>query len=227
MAGEVLNQLIYKPVLTIWDGISVAAPKFLLALILIIVGYLIGLLVGFALEIVLKKAGLDRQVEKAKLSQIVGHIKISAIIGEIAKWFIFIAFLSQAVDKLELGILSDLLVKFAEWLPSLVAGILIIIFGLVLVNLIAVKIEQHSEVKGTRMLVRIIKIFFIIAVVIMGFEQMQLKTGVVEQVFVELVRALSWAIAIAIGIGFGFGMKDEFKKESKGFVKELKDLIHH
>jgi len=227
MAGEVLNQLVYKPVLSIWDGISAAAPKFLLALILILVGYLLGLLIGYILEIILKRIGIDKQVEKAQVSQIVGKIKLSSIIGEIAKWFIFIAFLSQAVQKLELGILSDLLVKFAIWLPNLVAGILIIIFGLVLVNLVAIKIEEHSEVKGTRMLVRIIKIFFIIAIVIMGFEQMQLKTGVVEKVFIELVRALSWAVAIAIGIGFGFGMKDEFKKESKGFVKELKDLINH
>src|SRR3989344_316217 len=181
--NAVLENLVYKPVIEIWDGISFAAPKFLLALILILVGYLAGLLIGYLIQLFLQKIGFDKQVEKAKLTQIVGHVKMSAFLGEITKWFIFIAFLSQAVEKLELGIISDLLTRFANWLPNFVAGIIIIVLGLVFVNLIAVKIEEHSEVKGTRAIVRLLKLFLIIAVILMGLQQMQLQTGVVEKAF--------------------------------------------
>ncbi|MAF35930.1 hypothetical protein CL622_02325 [archaeon] len=221
------DQLIFSPVLRIWDQITQMAPNFLWALILIIIGYLIALLIGYGIRVVLQKAGLDRQVEKAKLTSIVGHLRISSLIGEVVKWYVFIAFLAEAVKALNLGLISNMLVAFASWLPHFIAGILVIVLGLMFVNLIAIKIEEHSNVKGTRVLTRLLKVFLIIAVFIMGLEQMKLPTSVVEKSFLILVAALGLGIAVALGLGLGLGLKDEFKKESKGLVKEFKDLIHH
>lgn len=225
--AEMSNRLILEPVINIWNGISQNAFNFLGALVLILLGYVVGLGVGYIIRIALQKLGLDSQVEKAKITQILGNLKLSSLIGEIAKWSVFIFFLSESFDNLKLSIISEKLTAFAAWLPNLIVGILILIFGLVFINILALKIEEHSEVRGTRLLVRFFKLFLIIAVTVIALKEIGLYTDMIEKASIEVIKAFAWGIAIALGIALGWGLKDEFKKESKGVVKELKDLIHH
>lgn len=226
MAGEFFTNIFEKPVENIWNGLIEATPLILLALVLILVGYLIGLAVGYGLEVLLRKAGLDKQIEKAKLSQVVGQVKLSAIIGEITRWFIFLVFLAEAVKNLKLGIISELLSDFATWLPNLIGGILIIVFGIVLINIIAAKIEQHSQVRGTKLYMRIVKMFTIIAVILTGLKHMRVQTGPIENMFLIFVGAIGLGLAIMFGLGFGLGLKDDFKREGKGMVKDIKEMIY-
>ena len=131
MAGELAQTgaLILDPLYTLWISFGKILPGLIAAIIILIIGYFIALIIGHVVRIILEKIGLDTKMRKAKLMKAVGHTHLPNILGEIVKWYIFIIFLQQAVALLQLGTLTLLLDRFVTWLPNVIAGVLIILFG--------------------------------------------------------------------------------------------------
>ncbi|MAG47215.1 hypothetical protein CL617_01300 [archaeon] len=215
--------LIVSPLVSLYNSFIQVFPGIIAAVIVLIIGYFVSMGVGKVVYHILEKAGLSRYMEQARLSRIVGGMRLSKILEEVTKWYIFIIFLQAAVDLLNLGTLSVLLNRFVLWLPNVIAAALIIIFGIALSHIIAIKIEEHTDMKGTRLLTRILKIIVIILVVLISLEQIGIKTAVIENTFLLLVGAVALGIAIALGIGLGGGLK----KESQGIIQHLKDAVEH
>ena len=215
--------LIVSPLVSLYNSFIRVFPGIIAAIIVLIIGYFISLGIGKLVHYVLDRAGLDRYMEKSKISRAVGNISIDTLIGEVTKWYIFIIFIQAAVDLLNLGTVSLLLNRFVLWLPNVVAAALIIIFGIAVSHVSAIKIEEHSEMKGTRLLTKILKIVIIILVVLIALEQIGIKTAIIENTFLLLVGAIAIGIAIALGIGLGSGLKNE----SKDIIKHIRDAIEH
>ena len=215
--------LIVSPLISLYDSFIQVFPGIIAAIIVLIIGYFISLGIGRLVKYLLERAGLDTYVRKAKISRTVGGIDISDILGEITKWYIFIIFIQAGVDLLDLGTLSFLLNKFVLWLPNVIAAALIIIFGIAVSHIVAIKIEENSEMKGVKFLTGILKVIIIILVVLTALEQIGIKTAIIENTFLLIVGAVAIGIAIALGIGLGSGLKSE----SKTIIDHIKDAIRH
>lgn len=192
-------------------------PDLIAVVLLLVVGYLTGLVLGSILKAILKKAGLDRYVEKSELSKAIGKMHISSILGEILKWYIFIIFLGAAVDKIDLGALSGVLNSLVLWLPDLILAIVIILFGLVIAHYIELKINENSKVKGVRVLSKIIKWVILFVIIISAFKQIGIQVDLIEDLFLIVVGALAVGVALALGIGLGLGLK----KDAENFIREF------
>jgi hypothetical protein len=210
-----------NPIINLWESFAEIAPRLLVALILLAVGYLIGFVIGHAVRIILQKIGVDRQVEKSKLTKAIGQAHISSLIGEITKWYIFIIFLQSAVDVLSLGTLSVILSQFALWLPNVIAAVLILIFGLLFAQYINVKMQEYSKIKGSSLWGTVLKWAIIIIVVVIALGQIGIEVALLEQVILIVLGAFALGAALAIGLSFGLGSKGEassiIKKLNKKF----------
>ena len=217
------GQLILNPFVQLANSFIEILPGLIVAIILIIVGWFVALGIGKLVQYVLERAGLDRMMSGSKFTGSVGHTSLSDVFGEITKWFVFLVFLPQALITLRLGVLSDLIVRFVIWLPNLLLGAIVVIFGVALAHFVGMKIEEHTSMKGVRLLSKIVKAALVIVVTIVALDQIGVDVSLVKNLILIVVATFSVAFAIAFGIGVSKG----FQKESNSIVKSIKEALEH
>ncbi len=120
--------------------IIAAIPSILAAIIVILVGYGIGIVVGKAANKLVEKLGIEKSFDQTVTGKAFrsAGIDLSSFIGAVLKAFITILAIILAIQILNVsGIIGTYLTAIADYLPRLLGGILIIIFGTVLVDFLA------------------------------------------------------------------------------------------
>lgn len=217
------GSLILNPLISLWNGFINILPGIVAAIIILIIGYFVALGLGHLVKIILEKTGLDNYMAKAKMAKVVGHLRLSGVLGEITKWYVFLIFIQSAVELLNLGALSSILNEFVLWLPNVIVAAIIIIFGIALSHFIGMKIEEHTDIKGTRFLTKILKFVILFIVIVIALQQMGIDASILENTFLIIVGALAIGIAVALGIGLGGALKIE----SKEIVTDIKEMLKH
>ena len=217
------GSLILNPLLSLRSGFINVLPGIVAAIIILVIGYFIALGLGHLVKILLEKAGLNSYMEKHKMATVVGHIRVSNVFGEIVKWYVFVIFLQAAVDLLSLGTLSSVLNNFVLWLPNVIVAAVVIIFGVGVSHYIGMKIDEHTEMKGTRFLSRLLKIVIIVMVIVISLSQIGVDVSIIENTFLILIGAFAVGIAKALGISLGKSVTFNSKK----IVKDIEDLVDH
>ena len=222
-AVSATGSLILNPLISLWAGFIDVLPGIVAAIIILIIGYFVAMGLGHLVKIILEKAGMNRYMEKHKMASVVGHIRASNVFGEIIKWYVFIIFIQAAVDLLSLGTLSSVLNNFVLWLPNVIVAAVVIIFGVGVAHYVSMKVEEHTEMKGTRFLSRLLKITVIFMVMVVALSQIGVDVSNLENTFLILIGALAVGIAIALGIGLGRSLTFN----GRNIVKDLEDLMKH
>ncbi len=215
MAWEFLQNTgmsLTDPIVSLWQGLVNLLPGLIVAILIVLIGYVVAYVLGHGVRLLLIKVGLERQIEKAKLTKAVGNIKLSSVFGEITKWYIFLIFLSTAVDVVELGTLSLILRQFVLWVPNIIAGALVLIFGLFVAHYVSMKIRQHAEMAGAKTLAGIAYVVIIVIVTLIALEQIGINVSILTNTFLIIVASLGLGFALAIGLSFGLGTKHEAGK---------------
>lgn len=200
----------------LWSEFVMLLPGLIGAIILLLIGYFLGILFEGIIKAALLKAGLDDWVEKHERHHAVGQLSVSHIIGAAAKWYIFVLFLSPAAALISLGALSNWLYSLAIWLPHLIAGVLIFYFGLILAHVAETAIEKH-KFKWAHFWGGLARILIILFVLSISLNEVGLNIAIAESTYLIILSGIVIALAIAIGIGFGSALKDEAKKIIKRF----------
>jgi len=117
-----------------------AIPAILAAIIVIAIGILVGTLVGKAVNILVERLGLERSFDQTNVGRSfrASGLDLSNVVGTVVKAFIIILAIILAIEILNVGgTLGAYLVGIANYLPRLLAGILIIILGAVFADFLA------------------------------------------------------------------------------------------
>ncbi|NLI74118.1 MAG: hypothetical protein GX369_05030 [Euryarchaeota archaeon] len=117
-----------------------AIPAILAAIIIIALGYIVGSIVGKAVNYLVGRLGLERAFDQTTVGRSFrsSGLDMSNLIGSFVKAFIVILSLILAIEVMAIGgILGEYLVAIADYLPKLLAGILIIILGSVFADFLS------------------------------------------------------------------------------------------
>lgn len=129
---EIFNDMI--------GNIISAIPSIIGAIIIICLGYLIGKAAGKAVNRLVEKLGIEKgfdQTTTGKAFRSAG-IDLSSFIGGVMRVFVGIVAVIFAIQILNVGgTIGSYLLSIANYLPRLLGGILIIVFGTVLVDFLA------------------------------------------------------------------------------------------
>jgi len=120
-------------------------PVIIAAIIVILIGYGAGSIVGRAVNTVIEKLGLERAFDKSRTGKTFrsAGLDLSTFVGGLAKAFVIILAVSFAIELLNIqGTLGSYLTVIASYLPRLLGGILVIVFGTVLVDFLATLVGQ-------------------------------------------------------------------------------------
>jgi len=215
MAIDILAEIgasVVQPIQNIWDGLVLVIPGVISALLVLIIGYIIGAVLGGIVKKALVKCSFDRWLlQKLRLRSWVGDFKFSDFIGLITKWYVFVLFFPSAAELIRLNALSNLLTGLAFWIPNVIVAIIIAFAGICAAEYVSAAVKQ-TRAKGAKLIGDLAKILIIIFVVLIVLEQIGVQVGVARNSFLIVLSGVIFGLALAFGIGFGLGLKDEAKK---------------
>jgi len=187
--------------------------KFVPALIIFIIGWLIAAVVGKIISEVLKRLKLDKFFEargwKEAMEKAEIRTTISEFIGALCKWILIIVFLAIAVELLvrPSGFSEFLYGSVIPWLGNLLVAIAIFVVVVIIAN--------FAE-KATRVSLEKAKVSFASfgasmvkwAIWVFGIFAILTQLGIGKDLLLTLFQGLVALIAIAGGLAFGLGGKD-------------------
>lgn len=122
------------------EDIIAFLPLLFAAIIVIIIGYGVGAVVGRAVNKLIEKMGIERSFDQSSTGKAfrAAGLDLSSFVGGVTKAFIVILSIILAIQILNIGgTLGEYLTAIASYLPRLLGGILIIVIGTVLVDFLA------------------------------------------------------------------------------------------
>jgi len=200
-----------------------ALPSILAAVIVILIGYGVGILVGKAVNKMVEKLGIEKgfdQTTTGKAFRSAG-IDLSNFIGGVMKVFVIILSVIFAIQILNVGgSIGGYLLSIADYLPRLLGGILIIVFGTVLVDFLATFIGKtlkpmfhESKADLADMLKNVLLIGLVAFVLLLALNVMLLSGSTIYPLI------LGFAV-----MGAGIALTDGLIKSIVEDHKEFKDI---
>ncbi len=195
------------------QSLIVVFPRIFAALVILLIGWAVGIFVGSFVRRLLARTELDARIVGTPIGRMIGETEdaVSLFFGKLVKWFIYILAIFAAVDVLAIPMLSQWMSMAVAYLPAFIAGLLIIIIGFILADFLGDVIERTRAVTHMRYTgwfadgVRVFLYFLVIAI---GLDTMGVDVGFLYIFAGAAALGLGLGIALAIGLGFGLGMRD-------------------
>lgn len=188
-------------------------PRLVGAVIILILGWIIGRAVGRIVTVLVNRTELDRLTLDTPIGNMMGGTEqaVSSFFGKIAKWFVYaIAFLAAA-DVLAITLLSEWVSQALAYLPAFFGGLIFIIFGFIVSDFVGDMIERTrtaTETFYTTYFADAVRIFLYFTVIVIGLGTMGVDVTFLYLIAGALAGGLGLAIAIGLGVALGWGSKD-------------------
>lgn len=191
-------------------------PKLLAAGIIIAVGIFAADLVKQILVPVLKATKIDN-LQKSLGIKASEKTSLSSLIADIAKYLLILFFIVQAINALNLSVLSRVGSAIIGYVPAVLASIIIVIAamlaGKALENLI---VKAAPKAKGAAVIAKIIVYIF---AGFMVLSQLGFSSAIINTAFTLILAS----VCVAAAIAFGIGGRDFAKHQLDKLEKKIDD----
>ena len=221
LSAEDLEDIWLKFIKAILEQIF-TLPGVALAALYIVVGYIIG---WISLRTVLtfeeKIDAWSKDTLLESFSDTLGT-KPAKFIASLTRWLIVFIFFMGAVNVAGIPWLSEAVNSILNYLPNLLAGVFIIIVGVIIGKYIGAAVEVSLKKAGVDMAEAIglgVRLFIYYIIIIMGLAQMKVE---VEVLYI-FTRGLAYGIGIGVGVGVAIAvaiaLKDRIREIIEIFTK--------
>jgi small-conductance mechanosensitive channel len=208
--------------------VTLFLPNLLNALILLLVGWLLGRLVAMLLGRLLARLGFDRLLEQSGLDQTLARagvdLRPSEILARLVFWLLFLAFLLAAVDALGLQVVAGAIRELLGYIPSLIGVVLIIIGGGVLARVLGQATQTlaiGADLEFHRGLGRTVHYLLLALTFILAVGQLGLNVSFLGGALANVVTV----VVAAFGLAFALGGRDVVRNMLAGiYAKEMYEL---
>ena len=191
-----------------WNEAIAVLPDVLLAVVLLIVGWLVAKLMRRLAIRVLRAAHVDEIAERSGLDDFlvqggVEHTTVT-LIGGAVYWLILAAVFIALLDALGLRTAEVLLARLATFVPNLIVATGILVFGTLLARVIGGLVFSYLSNIGSHAAAPIgalARYAVLVFVLFMAAEQLAIQTEVLVSAFQIAFAALCLAAALAFGLG--------------------------
>ena len=200
----------------LYDRLVMFVPNFIVAVIVLILGWMIGAALGGLVQKILETLKVDslaNTVGLDKLSERTGKkLSIAGFGNWLIKWFFIIATFVAAADILGLSQVGAFL--YGEVIPyfgNVIVAVAIMLVGMVAANFMQGVVRHALQAGGLRTsdtLALITKW----AILVFAFLAALAELHVADSFVKDLFRAFVAMLAVAGGIAFGLGGRDHAKK---------------
>jgi hypothetical protein len=206
-----------------WSQLVSLVPAIIGAIIVLIVGWAAGRLIGKGIATVLDKAGVDDALRRTAIGKALEKTKVRIVgfFDLIIRWFIYLIAILAAVDILHISILSTYLSQVVQYLPLFIAGIFILVLGFMAADFAADALREvgkEGQMEFASVFANVLRFVLYFVVLVVGLSTMKVDVNILY----ILANALSWGVAIGIAAGFGiaigWGFKDAVAKRADAWL---------
>ncbi len=203
-------QLIAK---NIWYPFLTFVPNLIGAIILLIVGFIVGKVMGLVVREILIRTGVDKYLRKEE------HIRFraSSVFDVITRWTIYTVAFVGAADILNIQALTVIMTEIVFFIPQIIGAVIVIIASYAIAVYVKDEILSAKTIYAD-MLGKVIFFLIIYLGIAVALPIIQIRTELIGNLLLVIVGAVGIGMAIAIGLGF----KDVVKEMGKDYARDFK-----
>lgn len=183
-------------------------PTLLSVFVILVVGWLAGMLVGWVIDKIFRLAGLQALFTAARLDDLVKKSGVTKdttqLLAGAAKWLVYLIAFLTAIYTLQIPQVGIFLETVFIYIPSALAAAMILLAGVIVAHFLSKVVKGvilagglgHAEVVSAILRYGIIIFAFITALKELGIGLAYLQT-----IFTGIVAAIAIAGGIALGLG--------------------------
>ena len=200
-----------------YDTLMTYVPSILGALIVLLLGWIVGRLLGRAVHIILDKIAEQHIVEEgAEIASIRGSVKNAGItVGYIGDLFVrlivYLVAILAAVDILHMEYMSALMSAVIEYIPHVVAFVIILTAGFLLANYFIDFLSRYYAKQDIELITPVLfllRIFLYFVITILALSQLLLDLTIIYTFVTPVAWGIGLGLGAAIAIIVGFGLKN-------------------
>jgi hypothetical protein len=183
-------------------------PRLLVALVVLIAGWLIAKAVRFAIvkglravnfHVVTERAGLDAFLHNGGIES-----DTTDLLGMLVYWLVILGALVVGFNTIGLAYVTDLLGRIILFVPKVMVALLILAFGAYFARFIGNAITAYCRnvhLQDAELLGRLAQYAIVTFVVLIALDQVNIGGDIVRQSFLIVLAGLVFALALAFGLG--------------------------
>ncbi|MFH2137237.1 MAG: hypothetical protein ABII88_01845 [Candidatus Omnitrophota bacterium] len=220
-----METLFFDPAREMLEKIVGFVSLGLVALVVVIAGWIISKGVRSLVSRVLKALKLDKLSERVGISKFLakGEIQynLSDLIALIVYWMLMLIVIMVTANVLGLTTVAELIDKIVIYIPNVIAALMILVIGALFAVFLRKVVETTaknaglSHAKTMGMLTHTIILVF---AVIIALEQLKIGITVLSQ-FITIILG---SIGLALALAFGLGCREIAGKAMHDFLEKTK-----
>jgi len=206
--------MVADPLNATLSTIANVIPFVIAALIILLVGWIVGRLLGKVGSVIVTKSGLEKRFEETPIGKGLSETQwtLSHVTDCIIRFVVYLLAIMSAADTLQIESLQVLIAGILAFIPHIIAFILLLFVGLILVDYLAdlmAKIGETAEIELIKPLIVFLRIFLYFIVVVLALTQLNINLDIIYAFIIPLSWGISLGIGGAIILFFGWGLKDK------------------
>jgi hypothetical protein len=192
----------------LWLGVVSFVPNLVVALVIVLLGWGIGVLLGRVVSQIIRVIKIDEALRKAGVESFLNkggiNLNSGAFLGGLVRWFVILVFLIAALDVLHLSQVTAFLRDILNYLPQVIVAVLVLIAaGLVAdaMKKVVLSSAMTAEISSAGFLGTVTKWVIWVFAILVALSQLGIAAGFIQTIFTGLVVALSLGLGLAFGLG--------------------------
>ncbi|PCI29108.1 hypothetical protein COB55_02860 [Candidatus Wolfebacteria bacterium] len=226
MVVETWSEVLAISFQNLWAGVIAFLPNLVVAIIIFILGWIVGVLLGRIVAQIIKALKVDNALRGAGLEDLLSRgnfaLDTGRFVGALVKWFVIIAFLVASLDVLGLNEVNVFLREVVlGYLPQVFIAVFIILVGAVIADAlqrVVVGAAKAAEISSANFLGALTRWSIWVFAVLAALFQLGVAGPFVQTFFTGVVIAVS----LAVGLAFGLGGQEHAGKWLSSIEKEIK-----
>jgi len=199
--------VLLEPVRVSLHSVGEFLPRVVLALAILLAGWLLAKALRFAVVKALRGINFQVVTEKAGIESFLrqGGVEFDSVdvLGALFYWLVILAALMVAFNSLGLAYVTELLGRIVLFVPRVMLAVLILAFGAYFARFVGTALAAYCRNVGVAdadVLGRLATGAIVVFVILIAIEQLGVG-DIIRQTFLVLVAAVAFALALAFGLG--------------------------
>jgi hypothetical protein len=221
--------MMWEPVRVILVQVGEFFPRVLLAILILVVGWLLAKALRFAAVKALRAINFNVLTEKAGIDSFIrqggGELDTTQVLGLLIYWLVILAALMIAFNSMGLAYVTDLVGRVLLFVPRVIVSVVILAFGAYLARFVGAAVATYCKgisLPDAAVVGRLAFWAVLIFVVLVALDQLGLG-DIIRQSFLIVLAAFALGFALAFGIGGQKRAADWLERWSRQHEKETRE----
>ena len=211
----------------IFAGLVAFIPNLVVAIVIFIVGWLVGVGLGRVVAQIVNSLRIDQALKSTGIESLLSRagyeLSVGKFLGFLVEWFFIIVFLVASLQVLGLTQVNDFLRNVVlGYLPQVIVAVLILLVAAVVAETserVVTGSAKAASLHAAGFLGKVARYAIWIFALLVALEQLNVATGFIQTLFTGVVIAVS----LAIGLAFGLGGQASASRYLDRLQSEIKD----